>query len=143
MHHIKFNPVNLFIFYVYCSLHIRKCRYEKGLRHGKLLSLHAHPRTLGHPDDATAGFGKIHALFLGILQGRITGNNVYYICLLLHQNIKLITFPIFQSGTLMITGTTIFCGTIYYHALTEEKVLRKYTPYGGIVLMLAWVSMLL
>jgi len=47
------------------------------------------------------------------------------------------------SGTLIITGTTIFCGTIYYHALTDEKHLRKYTPYGGIVLMLGWLSMVL
>ena len=43
----------------------------------------------------------------------------------------------------MATGMTIFCGTIYYHALTKEKDLRKYTPYGGIVLMLAWVSMVI
>ena len=48
-----------------------------------------------------------------------------------------------QSGTLIITGTTIFCGTIYYHALTNEKQLRKYTPYGGIVLMMGWLSMIL
>ena len=43
----------------------------------------------------------------------------------------------------MITGTTIFCGTIYYHALTEEKTFRRYTPYGGIILMMAWLSMAL
>lgn len=48
-----------------------------------------------------------------------------------------------MSGTLIITGTTIFCGTIYYHALTDEKHLRRYTPYGGIVLMLGWLSMVL
>jgi len=47
------------------------------------------------------------------------------------------------TGSLMITGTTVFCGTIYYHALTEEKIFRKYTPYGGIILMLAWLSMAL
>jgi len=47
------------------------------------------------------------------------------------------------SGTLITVGTTVFCGTIYYHALTNEKQLRKYTPYGGIVLMLGWLSMVL
>lgn len=47
------------------------------------------------------------------------------------------------TGTLMVTGTTIFCGTIYYHALTKENQSRKYTPYGGIVLMLGWLSMVL
>jgi len=45
------------------------------------------------------------------------------------------------TGTLMVAGMTLFCGTIYYHALTEEKSLRRYTPYGGIMLMMAWVSM--
>lgn len=35
----------------------------------------------------------------------------------------------------------IFCGTTYYHAITQEKSLRKFTPYGGILLILAWLSM--
>ncbi len=43
----------------------------------------------------------------------------------------------------MIGGMTVFCGTIYYHALTEEKTLRKYTPYGGIMLIMAWLSLVL
>jgi len=47
------------------------------------------------------------------------------------------------TGSLMITGTAIFCGTIYYNALTEERKFRKYTPYGGIILMMAWLSMAL
>jgi len=47
------------------------------------------------------------------------------------------------TGTLMISGTALFCGTIYYHALTEERSLRRFTPYGGILLMMAWVSMAL
>lgn len=47
------------------------------------------------------------------------------------------------TGTLLISGMTIFCGTIYYHALTEEKSLRKFTPTGGVLLILAWASMLL
>merc|ERR1719346_802200 len=47
------------------------------------------------------------------------------------------------SGTLFLGGTTVFCGTIYYHALTENKDLRKYTPYGGVLLILGWLSMAL
>ena len=43
----------------------------------------------------------------------------------------------------MIGGMSVFCGTIYYHALTEEKALRKYTPYGGVLLILGWLSMAL
>ena len=48
---------------------------------------------------------------------------------------------LFQTGALMVSGMTVFCGTIYYHALTEEKSLRKFTPYGGMLLIAAWLSM--
>ena len=54
-----------------------------------------------------------------------------------HYNFRL------QSGTLMIGGMSIFCGTIYYHALTEDKQYRKITPYGGVLLICAWLSLLL
>lgn len=43
----------------------------------------------------------------------------------------------------MLTGMSLFCGTIYYHALTEEKSLRKFTPYGGMLLICGWLSMVL
>ena len=43
----------------------------------------------------------------------------------------------------MIGGMTLFCGTIYYHALTEERSLRKFTPYGGMLLILGWLSMVI
>jgi uncharacterized membrane protein YgdD (TMEM256/DUF423 family) len=42
----------------------------------------------------------------------------------------------------MVGGMTLFCGTIYYHALTEEKTFRRYTPYGGMMLIAAWISMI-
>jgi len=41
----------------------------------------------------------------------------------------------------MLSGMTIFCGTIYYQALTEDQKLRKITPYGGMLLIAAWLSM--
>jgi len=47
------------------------------------------------------------------------------------------------SGTLFVGGTTVFCGTIYYHALTEEKKYRKFTPYGGVMLIMGWLSLVL
>ena len=43
----------------------------------------------------------------------------------------------------MIAGTSLFCGTIYYHALTKQKTFLKYTPYGGIILIMTWLSMAL
>jgi len=47
------------------------------------------------------------------------------------------------SGSLMLGGMTLFCGTCYYHALTGEKSFRKFTPYGGVLLILAWLSLAL
>lgn len=47
------------------------------------------------------------------------------------------------TGTLLVLGTLIFSGTCYYYALTEERWIRKYTPYGGFLLIFGWLSMAL
>jgi len=47
------------------------------------------------------------------------------------------------SGSLFVGGMLVFCGTTYYHALTENTQVRKFTPYGGIMLILAWLSLIL
>ena len=47
------------------------------------------------------------------------------------------------SGTLMVGGMVVFCGTTYYHALTGDKQYRRFTPYGGMLLILAWLSMII
>merc|ERR1719348_1432422 len=46
----------------------------------------------------------------------------------------------FLTGFLMISGCFVFCGTTYYHALTGDKTYRRFTPTGGSVLLLAWLS---
>merc|ERR1719189_1558534 len=45
------------------------------------------------------------------------------------------------TGVLMVGGMATFCGTTYYHAFTGDKQYRKLTPYGGILLIAAWLSM--
>ena len=52
-------------------------------------------------------------------------------------------FAWIKTGTLLILGTLIFSGTCYYYALTEERWIRKYTPYGGFLLIFGWLSMAL
>ncbi|XP_069183038.1 transmembrane protein 256 homolog isoform X1 [Procambarus clarkii] len=47
------------------------------------------------------------------------------------------------AGALIVTGTAIFCGTCYYYALTGSKNVRQYTPYGGMLLIVGWLSMVL
>ncbi|XP_023346477.1 transmembrane protein 256 homolog [Eurytemora carolleeae] len=47
------------------------------------------------------------------------------------------------SGSLFLSGMVVFCGTTYYHALTQDTTVRQYTPYGGVLLILAWLSLIL
>ncbi|CAF0768209.1 unnamed protein product [Brachionus calyciflorus] len=47
------------------------------------------------------------------------------------------------TGTLLSSGILLFCGTMYYHALTSDKRLRFLTPYGGFCLIAGWLSILL
>lgn len=47
------------------------------------------------------------------------------------------------TGTLMTAGMFLFCGSCYYHSLTDNKAIRNVTPYGGFLLIFAWASMIL
>ena len=47
------------------------------------------------------------------------------------------------AGGLFIAGTLIFSGSCYYYALTDNKNMSKYAPYGGMTLILAWLSLAL
>ena len=47
------------------------------------------------------------------------------------------------TGALMLGGMVTFCGTTYYHAFTGDKQYRQLTPYGGMMLIAAWLSMML
>ncbi|RWS27045.1 hypothetical protein B4U80_08401 [Leptotrombidium deliense] len=46
-------------------------------------------------------------------------------------------------GGLFATGMLVFCGTCYIHALTGNEAIIRFTPYGGMTIMLAWLSFLL
>jgi len=46
------------------------------------------------------------------------------------------------TGTLFCLGTLLFSGSCYAYALTENESIRRVTPYGGMLLMAAWASMI-
>ncbi|GAB6025610.1 hypothetical protein CHUAL_011337 [Chamberlinius hualienensis] len=46
------------------------------------------------------------------------------------------------TGSLFVLGMLLFCGSCYVHALTEYKPIRQVTPYGGMLLICGWISML-
>ncbi|XP_064455155.1 transmembrane protein 256 homolog [Ornithodoros turicata] len=46
-------------------------------------------------------------------------------------------------GALLTTGMALFCGSCYAYGLTGYPAVKNVAPYGGSVLILAWLSMLL
>ncbi|XP_056632947.1 transmembrane protein 256 homolog isoform X1 [Diorhabda sublineata] len=44
-------------------------------------------------------------------------------------------------GSLLVVGTALFSGTLYYHAFSGKKRLSKVAPLGGTLLILGWLSM--
>jgi len=65
-------------------------------------------------------------------------------CLFLRSLIKVqVLVCCVKVGTLMSAGMLLFCGSCYYHALTGSTVIRRVTPYGGMLLIAAWASMIL
>ncbi|XP_021939155.1 transmembrane protein 256 homolog isoform X2 [Zootermopsis nevadensis] len=47
------------------------------------------------------------------------------------------------SGSFLVLGMVLFCGTCYYHALTGNSELRWLTPCGGTFLIVGWLAMVL
>uniref|UniRef100_A0A4W3H543 Uncharacterized protein n=1 Tax=Callorhinchus milii TaxID=7868 RepID=A0A4W3H543_CALMI len=46
-----------------------------------------------------------------------------------------------QAGSLLTTGMVMFCGSLYYQALTGDSTFTKAAPYGGSLLIFGWVAM--
>lgn len=46
------------------------------------------------------------------------------------------------TGALLVLGTLVFSGTCYCHAITGDKRVVRFTPYGGMALIFAWISMI-
>lgn len=61
--------------------------------------------------------------------------------------LALVTVPFARksglSGGLFLTGTIVFSGSCYYYAITDDKNVSRYAPYGGLTLILAWLSLAL
>lgn len=48
-----------------------------------------------------------------------------------------------QVGSLLLVGMGLFCGSCYAFALTGNPSVKYGAPFGGTVLILAWLSVLL
>nr|XP_020479179.1 transmembrane protein 256 [Monopterus albus] len=47
------------------------------------------------------------------------------------------------AGALLIAGMGMFCGPLYYQALTKDPGLTKVAPIGGISMIAGWLAMIL
>ncbi|CAB3366674.1 Hypothetical predicted protein [Cloeon dipterum] len=71
-----------------------------------------------------------------------TANSYHFIHSLALLAIPLCRKPLI-SGTLMISGIALFCGPCYHFALTGNTNIKPVTPYGGMLLIVAWLSLCL
>ncbi|MFH4980047.1 hypothetical protein AB6A40_006756 [Gnathostoma spinigerum] len=44
------------------------------------------------------------------------------------------------TAALFVGGILIFSGTCYHYSLTGKEALRRFTPIGGVMFILAWLS---
>ena len=108
-------------------------------------------RLAGLSGAAAVGLGAYGAHVLSVAKEGVTEEqrkafevaNRYH---LIHS-VALLGVPLVRrpslTGFLMVGGIAMFCGTTYYHAFTGDKQYRQFTPYGGILLIAAWLSMIL
>ncbi|XP_034020057.1 transmembrane protein 256 [Thalassophryne amazonica] len=47
------------------------------------------------------------------------------------------------AGTLLIAGMGMFCGSMYYQALTRDPSLSKMAPVGGVAMIVGWLAIIL
>uniref|UniRef100_A0A8C0QXC9 Transmembrane protein 256 n=1 Tax=Canis lupus dingo TaxID=286419 RepID=A0A8C0QXC9_CANLU len=50
---------------------------------------------------------------------------------------------ILQAGLLLASGTTLFCTSFYYQALSGDPSIQTLAPIGGSLLILGWLALAL
>jgi len=71
-----------------------------------------------------------------------TANRYHFLHSLALLGVPLCRWPK-TSGSFLVLGMLLFCGTCYYHALTGRSELRWLTPVGGTFLIFGWLAMAL
>lgn len=51
--------------------------------------------------------------------------------------------PMDLTGKLFLTGITLFSGSLYLMAVTDQRKIGAITPIGGLALMAGWLSLAL
>lgn len=106
-------------------------------------------RLAGLSGALAVGFGAYgaHVFRPGNAEERLkityeTGNRYHFLHTMALLGVPLTRRPMLV-GSLMSVGMVLFSGSCYYHALTGDTRIRRVTPYGGILLIVAWLTMIL
>ncbi|VDM98683.1 unnamed protein product [Thelazia callipaeda] len=71
-----------------------------------------------------------------------TGNRYHLIHSIALLGASKSRFP-WLTAALLLGGMTIFSGSCYHYSITGKETMRKYTPFGGLMYILAWLSFLI
>ncbi|XP_072833328.2 transmembrane protein 256 [Pogona vitticeps] len=45
------------------------------------------------------------------------------------------------AGSILLTGMGLFCGPLYYNAISGDPTFNKAAPFGGSLLILGWLAL--
>ncbi|XP_004527396.1 transmembrane protein 256 homolog [Ceratitis capitata] len=71
-----------------------------------------------------------------------TANRFHFFHSLALLGVPLARYPA-VTGSLLLAGTILFSGTLYYRAFTGDKQFAQFAPYGGFCLIVGWLTLLL
>ncbi|KAK3926165.1 Transmembrane protein 256-like protein [Frankliniella fusca] len=71
-----------------------------------------------------------------------TANKYHFYHTIALLAVPLCHYPLVTGG-LLTAGMLMFCGPCYYMSLTGKDQLRRLTPFGGVCLIVGWMTMLL
>ncbi|XP_076299737.1 transmembrane protein 256 homolog isoform X2 [Lasioglossum baleicum] len=79
---------------------------------------------------------------VGLKQVFETANRYHFIHTLAMLGLPFCRRP-YLGAVFFVSGMVLFSGTCYYYAFTGDGTYRRYTPIGGVCLIVAWLSMCL
>ncbi|XP_067638661.1 transmembrane protein 256 homolog [Eurosta solidaginis] len=71
-----------------------------------------------------------------------TANRFHFLHALALLGSPLARYPA-VTGSLLLAGTILFSGTLYYRAFTGDKRFGRLAPYGGFCLIVGWLTFML
>ncbi|XP_067622226.1 transmembrane protein 256 homolog [Eurosta solidaginis] len=93
-------------------------------------------------------YGKHHLAKIADVDDKSEAKTVFETANRFHflHSFSLLAMPLVHkpllTGSLMVVGTTLFSGTLYYRALTGDRTYIPVATCGGFCLIVAWLSLI-